>query len=257
MRIFKAIVSCFIFLGLSGFAFADTITIRADYWYPYNGTPGAELPGYGIEIAEYIFSKAGHKIDYQNLNWSRTCKEVLKGTYDIAIGAGYGDLEGGIFPDEEIGIMLNTFFTLKDKNWQYAGVKSLENIKVGIIQDYSYDDDLDKYFSEVKDHNKVQTVAGDNALRNNIKKLLASRIDALIEDKSVFYAKAKEMNVLDKIKSAGSVKLKKSSYLFLGLSPKNPKSKEYAKLIDEGIREMRKNGKLKEILSKYGLSDWK
>ena len=40
---------------------ALTITLRADEWSPFNGDPASDRPGYLIEIANRIFSKAGHK----------------------------------------------------------------------------------------------------------------------------------------------------------------------------------------------------
>ena len=40
-------------------AVSDVISIRADEWFPFNGTPGSETPGYIIEIADGIFTEAG------------------------------------------------------------------------------------------------------------------------------------------------------------------------------------------------------
>lgn len=65
-----------------GIGFADTIHLRADVWCPYNCEQGSTLPGYIIEAASLIFEKAGHKIDYQTLNWSRTIREVHQGVID-------------------------------------------------------------------------------------------------------------------------------------------------------------------------------
>ncbi|MBF0231359.1 MAG: transporter substrate-binding domain-containing protein [Desulfamplus sp.] len=86
---------------------------------------------------------------------------------------------------------------------------------------------------------------------------MADRIDVVIEDKSVFEAMAHKMGVLRDVEIAGTLPTDESNYVFIAFSPNNPKSKEYANLITEGVREMRANGKLKEILSSYGLEDWK
>ncbi len=90
-------------------AFADVITLRADKWYPYNGEPDSEKPGYIIEIADYIFKKAGHQIDYKIVNWARTRIEVESGKWNGAVGALYDDCPGCIFSEEELGIIQNTF----------------------------------------------------------------------------------------------------------------------------------------------------
>lgn len=235
---------------------ADVITIRADEWSPYNGIPNSAKPGYAIELAQVIFAKAGHTIDYKNLNWARATKEVLAGKYDCAIGATTGDIEGAVFPKESMGSSTNAFFVKKGAAWRLDGVNSLKSVSVAIIRDYAYGDDYDAYFKSVKNPRKVQIVSGDAPLDLNIKKLIAGRVDVVIEDKNVFNAKAAEMNVADKVEFAGADADDISNDLFLAFSPKKPKSQEYAKIWDDGIRTMRANGELQKILAKYGLEDW-
>lgn len=238
-------------------AVADVITIRADEWAPYNGVPNSAQPGYAIELAQAIFTKAGHTIEYKNLNWARATKEVLAGKYTCAIGAITSDIPGAIFPEEPMGASQNAFFVKKGTAWRFNGVDSLKSVSVAIIRDYSYGDDFDAYLNSVKDTRKVQVVSGDTPLNLNLKKLMAGRVDVVIEDKNVFNAKATEMGISDKVEFAGTVASNSSDDLFLAFSPKNPKSKEYAKIWDEGIRTMRANGALQKILAKYGLEDWK
>ena len=96
----------------------------------------------------------------------------------------------------------------------------------------------------------------------NIKKLLKGRIDTIPEDKAVFVNMAHKMGVLDQIEEAGADPiLNKDDFeslkIYLAFSPKNPNSKDYAKLLSEGIKEMRSSGELQKILAKYGLNDWK
>ena len=55
---------------------ADVITLRADEWCPYNCQPKSQNPGFIIEIAETVFKKAGHTIDYQVMPWARPRSET-------------------------------------------------------------------------------------------------------------------------------------------------------------------------------------
>lgn len=41
--------------------FADTLTLKADFWMPYNGD-GKTDTGYMLDIAKAIFESKGHKI---------------------------------------------------------------------------------------------------------------------------------------------------------------------------------------------------
>lgn len=44
---------------------------------------------------------------------------------------------------------------------------------------------------------------------------------------------------------------------YVYFSPKVKRSKLYADIYDKGIQELMESGKLKIILAKYGISDWK
>lgn len=44
---------------------------------------------------------------------------------------------------------------------------------------------------------------------------------------------------------------------FIAFSPVNPKSREYAAILDRGMAEMRASGRLRQILQRYGVKDWK
>lgn len=241
----------------ANFLLADVITLRADEWCPYNCQPDSQNPGFVVEIAKEVFSKAGHTVEYKLLPWKRTLQQVIDGTYVGAIGTGATDAKerGLIIPSVEQGYSGNVFVTKKENPWKYEGVESLASVKIGIISGYSYGEKIDKYIESAKDKpDMVQIVSGDDALTINLKKLDAGKIDVVIDDKAVLMLKIRELGMQDKIKIAGE---DEAAPIYIGFSPKNPKSKEYAELLAKGTEELRKSGKLKEILAKYGLEDWK
>ena len=45
--------------------------------------------------------------------------------------------------------------------------------------------------------------------------------------------------------------------IFMAFSPAKDSSKKYSQIFDEGLVELRKSGKLQEILDRYGVKDWK
>jgi polar amino acid transport system substrate-binding protein len=57
----------------------------------------------------------------------------------------------------------------------------------------------------------------------------------------------------DTFRNAGCLK---PDEVTIALSPKDPKAKEYAKLLSDTVVAMRKDGRLKSLLTKYGISDW-
>ncbi len=106
-----------------------------------------------------------------------------------------------------------------------------------------------------KGSGQFQFLNADNALEQNIKKVLHDRIDATVESPAVMNAKLKELGLKGQLVSAG--RLASSEPMYIACSPAKELSKKLATWVDEGTRKMRKSGELQKIMEKYGLSDWK
>lgn len=238
----------------SSVAYADTVSIRADHWFPINGDPQSTTPGYMIEMATRIFGDAGHTVDYRTMPWERAVKSVREGQFDCVVGAYPEEVPDFIYPAASWGLDEAKFYVKKGDAWRYTGLDSIASIKLGLIGGYAYDEPFDKY---VEDNNKgnYQFIKGDNALENNIKKVLAGRLTATVESPPVMQAKLKEMGLTDKIEAAGD--LGEAVDIYIACSPAKESSKVLMKLVDEGTDKLRQSGELQKILDKYGLKDWK
>ena len=233
---------------------ADVLTLRADEWCPYNCAPGSEKPGYMLDIATEIAKLYGHTIDYKQLSWARAIEETRDGKYVGIIAAAQSDAEGFVFPDQSFGVSTLVYATRKDNDFVYNGIKSLDGKSIGVVQDYTYAEELNDYIKKYsKDIKKVQVAAGDNALDTNIRKLEAGRVDVIVEDLNVLLQKLNQLGKSDVFKISPSTE---KLDLYFGFSPKNPKSPEYAKQFSDGLKKLRKSGKINEIMEKYGLKDW-
>ncbi len=257
----KAIVTgllCIVLLtaGFFSRAHADEISIRADEWCPYNCVPGTEKPGYMIEIARAVFEPAGHRVDYQLLNWARSIEWAETGKINAIVGAGKDEVPHFIFPDNDMGYVQNAFFVKKENPWRFSGVDSLSEIRLGLIEDYSYGELFEEYIEKHRGTSRVQFVGGKEALEKNIRKCLAGRIDAILEDESVFRYRADALGVSDRFVFAGNDGPKDTEdFVYIAFSPVHPKSREYAELLTDGLREIRTDGRLQKILSRYGISN--
>lgn len=234
---------------------ADEIVLGADIWPPFNGEPGSDSPGYMVEIAQKVFESKGHTITYKEIPWTRAIISCREGDIQGIIGAAVGDAEDFVFPSEYLGLSANNAFTLKESTFKYDNANSLSGVKVGFIQDYAYGDDLNNFIEANKNSKLIKFMVGNDALKKNIKKLQVHRLDVVIETKSVFEYTANEMGLSDIFKSVGVDG--SPDALYIAFSPKNPKSKEYAKILSDGVVELRNNGELEKILKKYGQKDWK
>lgn len=250
----KTILSLLI-VFLSTQASAHIITLRADIWCPYACDPKADLQGFMVDIAREIFKKNGHSIDYQVTNWARAVEEVKVGKFDVLVGANSTSAQGFEFPSIPNAQNSNYFWTLKSDDWFFHEESYLKDKKFGIVNGYSYGsfhDDLIK-----KKHPSYQNVAGQMPLKRMIQMVESKRLDGFVENPYVFFEYLKHLKKSPDIFRQASVDITDQPDLFLAFSPANIKSRVYAKMMDEGMVELRRTGRLNIILDRYGLSDWK
>jgi len=241
-------------LGMGGPAVAETITLRADRWCPYNCAPDSDKPGYMVEIAKAVFEPKGYTIDYQNLPWSRALDEVRAGRFDAAIGATPEEAPDFVLTASPLGMSTNVIGTRRGYGFRFTGVGSVKGHRLAAVQDYAYAPELDAWIAEnAGKGDAVQLAAGDNVTTMNIRKLLAERVDLVLEDLNVLeYSLAAEG-------SAGLLELHEvasGAPLYIAFSPARPGSATLATMLEEGVQALRRSGELKRILDRYGLKDW-
>jgi polar amino acid transport system substrate-binding protein len=231
---------------------AETLTVVADEWCPYNCTPNSARLGFNIDILKAIFEPQGIMIDYRLMDWEQALKETAQGKHGAATGGYRENFEGWVIPTEEIGLSTQGVFVKKGNPWKYNGPSSLAGKKFGQIPEYTFGFGIDEYLAQNK--GSVVVASGDDPLADLMRKLLLGEIDLLIEDTFVSSIKARELALTDKLSEAGRLP---GLPVYVAFSPKRPESKRHAALFDKGIRELRSNMKLAGILKKYGIADWK
>lgn len=247
-------ILCALLLVVAVPARAETITLVADSWCPYNCDPKSDKPGFLIEIAQRAFSRNRISVQYTTVPWTQAIEETRQNKHNAIVGASTSDAPDFVFPGTPQGSMQNNFYIAPGNSWHYSGRSSLSGIVLGVISDYSYGKSLDDYIKRYRGDTKRLSVAeGDDALDINVKKLLAGSIQVLIEDEHVMqYYQSKHPEVV-RLESAGVIIDSQSGDLYIAFSPQNPDSKRYAQILEQETINMRKNGEIRDIMSKYGL----
>lgn len=230
------------------------LKIRSDEWCPYACDPKSDHPGFMVEIAQEVFKKRGFKVDYDIMNWARVILDVKTGQYDAVVGASRSDVVGFVIPQIPTGLLVNYYWAPKNSKWSYKDENSLDYMKIGVINDYTYGDEVDRMLK--KNHTSFKEVSGEAPLLRMIQMAETGRLDAFVENPVVLEYTLKKYKKSKNIFKVVSKNMANDPDLFIAFSPANPRSKEYAKMLDEGVVELRKSGKLRAILLKYGLSDW-
>lgn len=236
-------------------ASAETISFRSDYWCPYICNPESENPGYMVEVAKAVFEKQGYKVQVKLSNWVRAIKDTRANKVQGLIGCSVVDAPDFIYPKNSLGLMKNAYFVSKKSKWSYTGRPSLQGLRIGVINGYTYGDSVDNLIRTR--HRSFVPFSGDRPLEQIIRMIQAGRLDGFIENPVVLqYTSVIARIALEDLKLAGWVENRDPS-LFIAFSPNNPKSQEYAKILSRGVDELRRSGELQRILDKYNLKDWK
>ncbi len=256
-RPIRRFASVSIALFFSTAALADTISIRADEWLPYNGPQSKKPAGYMIEAAEKIAVANGHTIKYATMPWDDAVAAVRRGAHDCVVGALKADAEGFAFPNEAWGMSQSAFYALNDTKWRYDGIDSLANMRLGVIEGYSYSEEIDAYVEKFKaDPKRIVVISSaGRAQMNAVSRLVSKKADILIEDINVAKQTIGKLNLLDRVVMADVAT--EPEELYIACTPADPRGKRYAEMFSAGIAKLRASGELATILDSYNLSDWK
>ena len=230
-----------------------TISLRADEWCPYNCVPDSDRPGYMIEIARAIFEEAGHVVDYQTLNWSRSLAETRKGKYSGVIGATLDEVPGFIagpalgYSNDSFAVRPGTVINTKRMD-PFAG------LTLGAIRGYDYFKPVNDYI-EAHGENRalVQFTFGDDALEQNLRKLVDGRVDFVIDDGNVLRRTVHDLGLTPDLRI---IETDEPEAVHIAFSPEDPNAEAYATLMRHGVDRLRRSGGLERILKRYGLRDW-
>lgn len=235
-------------------ASADIVQLRADAWCPYNCTPGSDRPGYLIEIAREALALANHEVEYATMNWLRSIEAASAGEIDGVVGAVAAEVPDFHF-SPKLGEVDGGFATLYDTVIGIDASGALVDVTIGVVRDYDYSTLINAYMEAYGgDRERVQFIQGEDALERNLLKLLSRRIDAAVDSVAVLENKLAELNLQDQVKL---IPANEPEPIYIAFSPANPNSPTYAAALAEGMEILRENGRLAEILARYGISDWK
>jgi polar amino acid transport system substrate-binding protein len=258
MRYVLPIICITVFIFIPRITAAETLRFTTIDYCPFSCDPTKEngREGFMTDILRAALEEAGHSIEVTMLPYLRSVNAVVSGDYDGIIVIGQENAPDLIYPEVSIGVQRVAFFTRAESDWKYSGVGSLPGAVIGIVSGYDYiDSELNQYFSENSESDRVVVLHGKSTIERGIKMLQTNRIDSYFEGEySILYALEK-LGIRKNISIAGY-----SSEEFTditGFSLYNQKSAEYAQLLSDKIREMRQSGEYKKLIGSYGITSEK
>ncbi|MEE4355768.1 MAG: transporter substrate-binding domain-containing protein [Desulfococcaceae bacterium] len=240
-----AVIIFSLFLGKS--VSADEIKVVTETWEPYNFEKDGKVTGISTEIVEYSLKKAGIGISGNKINiypWVRAYRMAMEDEniliYTILRTQEREDLfkwVGPLIPSEK-------FYFYKNKSRTDISLHSLDDAKkyqIGVLRGSVHEDFLLRNGFPAT---LIQTVA-DQEL--NLKKLLAGRIDFIIDTDSSLGIRTKQMN-LPLSEFEKTLFLFENGY-YMAFSKKT--SDDIIEKIRNAFFTLKKEGGVDKIIEKY------
>lgn len=249
--ILPAAISCLALFA--GPARSTDITLCADIWCPYNCTAGSTHPGFAVEIAQEVFGEAGYHVTYQELNWARCIDDARHGRFSGIIGGSRLDAPEFIFPETPIGESGDAYAVRKGDNFRFTDASSLDGRVLGVIRSYNFSGPIGAYIAaHANDASRIEYVSGNGALAKNLGKLVAGRVDVVVDDENVLAHELAAEGLSDRLKITPGVKV---TPVFIAFSPLAPQPQRLAHILDTGMAGLRASGRLSQILASYHVPD--
>ncbi len=241
----KLLLLTVVLIALSTSAFGQqTIQLGTSEWAPYFGSK-MKNQGPIAEITKTAFEAAGYKIQIQFMDWNRAVGLAKQGKTDGILGCYNTEERAQEFQiSDTIGETTLVFFSNSNADINYSSLNDLAGYKIGIVRGNAITPEFDSADFLKKD------IA--NQTENNIKKLLAGRIDLFVESKFV------GIDIINSKFSPDKEKIKvlspplKINTLHIGITRKNPDHQKINEALDTAIQELRGNGTMEKILKKHG-----
>lgn len=175
ITIILALIFCF--LGLQQALAAQKVSIATLNWEPY---VGESLPDYGFtsEIVSTAFKEAGYDPEIKFMPWARAMQMTEKGNYDAAFPAYYSKERAQKYALTDAFAHGPVVLASKSgADISFSEIEDLKPYSIGIVKGYVNGEEFDAadYLNKDETRNNEQ----------NLKKLLAGRVDLIAIDKVV------------------------------------------------------------------------
>lgn len=250
----RSFLTACLLLGSS--AQAETLSIRADEWYPLNTQPGSAQPGFMIEVAQALLAPHGISVDYQLMAWDEAIATVREGAADCVVGALPSDVEGFFLPQRPWVLSEQSLYARVDRQINYGGLDSLKYLRMAVIAGYSYGETLDAYINaHRRQRDRIYLVPESaRASREMITRLLVGHADVMLETSVVMDATLQRDGLSKNIrKLAPAVPGAAKETLYIACSPVGERGGRFVRLFDEGMPDLERSGRLAELKDRYGI----
>ncbi|WP_214131765.1 substrate-binding periplasmic protein [Alteromonas oceanisediminis] len=230
------------------------ITVAGDDWCPVNCSEKSVDKGFMIDAATQILALEGYTVNYIEMPWTRAIKLARDGEIDAVVGAFEGDAPDFVFSNSPLLYLSpNSLFVKSDTEWEYNGISSLNDVRLGVISGYDYGAVMNDYIRSrlFYDNNRMIQVFGDNATKRNIDLLRLGRVDVIVENAIVFWYQVADDGDANRFREVSTGDSPKACHI--AFSPVIKDANELVNAFDRGYHRLQQQQTLQSIAEKYSI----
>ncbi len=208
-----------------------------------------------VELAREIFQEAGYQVEYRVVNFAMLKRMLHDGSATAVPGAAT-DLNGALLlPTLAQGNSANAVALHREKDFAYTKPDDFGPFRVGVMKDYDYGGDVQRYLDQHHANpDRVQILSGFgySQLVQGLRQLQAGTLDLVLDDYNVLRWQLRRLSLDGQMRV---VSLNDDADLFVGLSRSDARAPLLARLLEDGTRRLRGNGRFHFLLARYGLEE--
>ncbi|MES2017853.1 MAG: transporter substrate-binding domain-containing protein [Pseudomonadota bacterium] len=225
------------------------LRLASDDWCPYVCTKdGKIVNGYLVEVTAKSMAAMGYRVEPVLLPLNRAMSMSASGDVE---GVYAPPADARLRPSTVIAYSRACFYTRADSTWMYRGPASIEILRLGVIDDYGYDDGpMDAYIAR---HHKPGSMLdfsfGATAGTTNVQKLLSGRFPVMLEHESVMRLLSKDLAATRHVRQAGC--LEQPLPLRIGFALQDMRKTAWIRALADGMKVLQASGELAAIRERY------
>lgn len=229
-----------------------TLTLVAKEQCPYYCSEQGDEKGFVVDIATRIFEQLGYKVRYKTVTSEESALKGLdEKEFDAFLSDSHPMGSTLIFAKTPIAYRYDVILLPKYSKWQLQDPDSLSQLRIGLCEERSYSPLIEQHLKKYRhDKEKVNMSSGKFSLKDALKKLKYSKVDAIIGNQHqmqyFYHQKRKDFP----FKVAQKLESTPINILF---SERNYKAKKHAQQFNRAFKKLQGTPDMDLLLKKYGL----
>ncbi|MBA5636124.1 transporter substrate-binding domain-containing protein [Duganella sp. LX20W] len=239
-RTWRLWLSC-IALLLPAAARADALVIAINDWCPYSCSAEGSHRGILVDIVNDIFTAAGSPPHFVQLPFARALSSVRSGQAQAIVGVTHAVAPDLQYPDEPIITTQFCFFTRPESTWRYTSGGELGAVRVGVGSGKKFPPGVERALQDA-----TRVPGGTDLIWRMVRMLDIGRLDAVLEEHRTLPLELAQRGHAP-LRNAGCID---SNNEYVAFQP----GSAYARIFSEGMRNLRKSGRMAQIYAQYGVN---